>query len=141
MSWLSRLLNLFRRRTVPVPVPQPTGDIPATLLRLHNEQRRLAGVHPLTINEKLAQAAQQYAESEEVSHRPETHGNWMERIRATGYSGPYVAENIAQGQRSAEEAVADWLRSPGHYRNMVDERFADVGFGRAGEYWVVDFGG
>jgi uncharacterized protein YkwD len=43
-----------------------------------------------------------------------------------------VEENIYRGTRSApEQAIAGWMRSPGHRRNLLSPRFTEVGFGIA----------
>lgn len=54
-----------------------------------------------------------------------------------------VAENIAMGQRSAEDAVRDWWNSSGHRRNMLGGyRYVGVAAyvdGRGTVYWTQQF--
>jgi uncharacterized protein YkwD len=50
------------------------------------------------------------------------------------------AENIARGQDTADEVVADWLASPGHRRNILDCSYATIGVAHVGEYWSQNFG-
>jgi uncharacterized protein YkwD len=51
-------------------------------------------------------------------------------------------ENIAQGQRSPEDVMEDWIDSPGHNENMLNSRFTRVGIGyfADGRYWGQIFG-
>lgn len=62
-----------------------------------------------------------------------------DRISAQGYEWCRFGENIAQGQPDAAEALADWMASPGHRRNILSPRFTEFGFARSGDYWVQVF--
>jgi len=87
-----------------------------------------------------------------MSHRevPGTPGftavNYQDRMKAAGYGGFYDAgENVAAGQQTADAVMTDWMNSPGHYANIVDKDYKDVGFGVAADrhgvlYWCVVFG-
>ena len=66
----------------------------------------------------------------------------MKDIMALGFSG--VAENIAYGQRSPEEVMKSWLKSPGHRSNILNSKFTEIGCGMSisgnGKlYWCVCF--
>jgi uncharacterized protein YkwD len=65
-----------------------------------------------------------------------------DRVRASGYRGILVGENIAYGPASADEAVTGWLQSTGHCENIMDPRFVEMGLAVApghgakrGMYW------
>jgi uncharacterized protein YkwD len=79
----------------------------------------------------------------------------QDRIKAQGYKGRKLAENIAAGQPTAQKVIAVWLKSAGHKRNMLDCDFTDTGLALvvqgddlplAGQsyayhsYWVQVFG-
>jgi len=62
-----------------------------------------------------------------------------------GYAFRKVGENLAAEQRTAEQAMADWMRSPSHRANILDPAFTQVGIavkggGELGAYWVQEFG-
>ena len=38
-----------------------------------------------------------------------------------------LAENIAQGQHSAEEVFEDWCNSPSHDNTQTSDRYANIG--------------
>ena len=68
-----------------------------------------------------------------------------DRAVAVGYAYRKVAENIAAGQRSAEEVVLGWMHSPGHRANILDAELSQIGVGRVeggpyGVYWTQVFG-
>jgi uncharacterized protein YkwD len=54
-----------------------------------------------------------------------------------------VTENIAMGQSSASEAVADWMRSDGHRANILGSHSQiGVAMARAADgtvYWCQQF--
>ena len=65
-----------------------------------------------------------------------------DRVRAAGYRGRLIGENIAYGPSSAQEVMAGWLHSPGHCQNIMDPRFTEIGLAAAqgdgsrhGLYW------
>jgi uncharacterized protein YkwD len=138
--FLSWLLSLLRPVPVGPPAPAPSGDTAAQLLALVNDRRRTAGVPPLPANARLTAAAQGWAEAMARSGVL-GHGDFVGRIRAAGYLGMVLSENVAAGQQTAADVVADWMASPGHRANLLNLSFTDVGFGRAGNFWVADFGG
>ncbi|MBA2327599.1 MAG: CAP domain-containing protein [Actinobacteria bacterium] len=51
-----------------------------------------------------------------------------------------VSENVAAGQRSVEEVLADWLRSSGHVASILDPWVNHAGFARVDNHWTQDFG-
>jgi len=68
------------------------------------------------------------------------------RATRAGYGWRAVGENIAFGQRTAEQVVASWLNSPGHCANLMDADFTEMGVasavapgGKATIYWVQLF--
>lgn len=71
----------------------------------------------------------------------------FERVNAAGAPGWRAAgENIAAGQRSAQEVHETWLRSKGHRHNVLSEQYESLGIGAAyvpgtefGWFWVQVF--
>ncbi|WP_035373359.1 CAP domain-containing protein [Pseudoduganella violaceinigra] len=106
---------------------------------------------PLTWNGQLAAAA--LAHSRDMAQQGYfTHSNPQgqqaaQRAEAQGYRWRQIAENIARGQNSAQEAVAGWIDSPGHCRNLMNPQLGEMGAGlaiRPGKhptaYWTQVFG-
>ena len=114
-----------------------------------NAERVRRGLRPLTVDARLGAAAQ--AHSADMVQRgffahesPDGRQVW-DRAVAAGYAYRKVAENIAAGQRSAEEVVRGWMESPGHRANILDGDLTQIGVGRAdggsyGVYWTQVFG-
>lgn len=114
----------------------------AELLKLHNQERAKAKRGALRMSSQLNAAAQKYAEylykTHKFSHTAK--GTLSSRIRAEGYRFRAAGENIAKGYGSPSAVVKGWMRSSGHRGNILNRRYRDVGFGIAGNVWVVDFG-
>ena len=123
---------------------------------LTNEARKVArdcggdymdAVGPLSVNDKLALAAQRHAEDMEerdfFAHDNPDGATPRDRMRAAGYTGSVTGENIAQGQNSPAEVVQAWIDSPGHCRNMMSPGYTEIGVGfhkGSREQWVQNFG-
>ena len=114
-----------------------------------NAERARHGLPPLTPDARLAAAAQ--AHSADMVRRgffahesPDGRQVW-DRAVAEGYAYRKVAENIAAGQRTADEVVRGWMDSQGHRANILDRDLTQIGVGRAeggsyGVYWTQVFG-
>lgn len=109
-----------------------------------NAQRRQAGLGSLVANGRLAAASERHAADMAArgyfSHRSPDGAGIGERAKAAGYCFRGLAENIAAGQDSPAEALAAWMNSPGHRRNILDASYTDYGLGRAGKHWVMMLG-
>lgn len=109
------------------------------VLELLNELRNEVGVSPVTPNDQLKKAANIRAvETEEsFSHtRPDGRATFTV-LEESGveYIYQFAGENLAMGTNYlAEKEMAEWLfqglkDSPGHYENMVNKDFEEVGIG------------
>jgi uncharacterized protein YkwD len=73
----------------------------------------------------------------------------FDRMEAAGFNGGYPwGENIAAGQRSAQEVVTTWMNSPGHCSNIMDPEFGAIGIGytvvsssQYQHFWTQNFAG
>lgn len=52
---------------------------------------------------------------------------------------PGAGENIAWGNSTPEEAMQSWMKSPGHYANIMSDS-PSLGVGFCNNYWVQVFG-
>lgn len=93
----------------------------------------------------LAHARDMAARSE-LDHAGSDGSTPGERATRAGYVWRAVGENIAFGQRTAEQVVASWLDSPGHCANLMDADFTEMGVAsavapgaKATIYWVQLF--
>jgi uncharacterized protein YkwD len=108
-----------------------TADPAQSVLASINAARAKAGCGPLKLNKALMAAAKQHAsdmaEKNFFGHTGKDGRGFASRVRSQGYRYGLAAENIAAGQKTAERAVAVWLESPGHRRNILNCKFQDTG--------------
>jgi uncharacterized protein YkwD len=130
--------------SAPTSQPSPPGQV-AKVVELVNQARADAGCNPLQVNEALTTAASKHSadmsERDYFSHTTPEGVTFDERIKNAGYSLP-GAENIARGQKNADQVMKDWLNSPGHRANILNCQLKVIGVGLAttGNYWTQDFG-
>ena len=112
---------------------------------------RLNAALPVRWNSALAHASQQHSEDmaryNYFSHQGRDGSEPWERVERAGYNYRSMGENIAAGQRSPDEAVAGWIKSPGHCANLMNPAFTEMGAAVAvnarselGMYWTQEFG-
>ncbi|MFJ6569215.1 CAP domain-containing protein [Streptomyces sp. NPDC091292] len=124
----------------------PASAAVARVVALVNSERGKAGCSPLTLNAKLAKAAQDHsadmASNRNMSHTGSDGSDPGERITRAGYSWSTYGENVAYGYSTPEQVMDGWMSSPGHKRNILTCDFKEIGVGLAqpGGYWTQDFG-
>ena len=143
-------------KTTPKPVPKPVPKPPSgsgvagQVLSLVNSERAKAGCGAVRANSALQRAAQGHsadmAAKDYFSHTSKDGRTFADRIRAAGYEGGTIGENIAAGQSTASSVMRSWMASSGHKANILNCSFTALGVGYAkggsyGHYWTQDFGG
>ena len=69
-----------------------------------------------------------------------------ERLSFHNYKWRAYAENIAAGQSSTNDVIDQWLKSDGHCKNLMSDRYTEVGMALyttangLGYYWTQNFG-
>ena len=137
-----------------VSVGVPVSDLPITrlepggvdgppamaLFRLVNEQRAAHGVAVLRLWPDLAAVAQDYAveldDKHVLVHATAASGNLATRLQTRGLRFTLAAENLADAV-SPRQALAAFMASPGHKRNLLDPALTHVGVGVVGRYFVL----
>ncbi len=98
-----------------------------------NQYRQQYGCPPLTLDEKLTQAAQKHSEdmalNDFFSHTGSDGSSPWDRIRATGYDFLTAGENLAAGYPDAKSVVDAWMNSEGHRTNILNCDFEEIGVG------------
>ena len=115
-----------------------------------NALRREAGIEELVMDEAMMEMAVQRAAECAISFshtRPDGQDFDTARPSGAAYQKQDMAENILRdpgGNATPAAVTQSWYDSPGHYTNMMNEKYASVGIAcvrdRAGHaYWVQDF--
>lgn len=134
--------------------PAPSGGSEAQVLQLTNNERTKAGCGPLRTNSALTRAADLHATDMVVRHyfdHTSLDGRSpFDRMKAAGFKGGAMAENIAVGYKSAAAVVDGWMKSEGHRKNILNCDYTMIGIGYdSGQVkpdwgngsWVQNFGG
>ncbi len=125
------------------------GSTASQVVALVNAARADAGCGAVSSDGALTAAAQGHsadmAANDYFSHTGQDGRTFADRIRAAGYAGGAIAENIAAGQPDASSVMASWMDSAGHRANILNCAFSDIGVGVAsggsmGTYWTQTFG-
>lgn len=142
-----------------IPSQRPKGieEARAEILDLVNATRANRGLDALRMHPALERSAQAYAEQMAregfFGHVDPKGAGLQARIDAVGYydqsfsddcqcvKGFTLGENLARGQRSADEVVRAWMDSPSHRDAILGEDFTDLGIGISSGIWVQHFGG
>jgi uncharacterized protein YkwD len=136
---MTRFLQLILLLALLVPV-QALANSSATAAI--NGLRTARGLPTLRYSPQLeavaARHAQDMARRGFFSHRGSNGSNVAGRAKAAGYHYCFVAENIAKGQRSLQEALQSWYNSRPHRRNMLRPRLREFALAEApGHIWVM----
>ncbi len=134
---------IYPNEKIKIPNIDTTKSIEQRVIKLTNIKRQQSGVAPLTANWQLSRVARQKARDMATngyfSHTSPTYGSPFTMIRNYGISYRTAGENIAKGQRTAQEVVNAWWASPGHRKNMLDPKFTQIGVGKYGNCWSQMF--
>lgn len=121
-----------------------------------NSERKQYGLSIVSEDQDLSAFAQAFAKDMAdqgyFSHETPEGLDFSERFKNSRYfqllsdcSGCRLsvsaAENIAMGQKDADQVVADWIASPEHHKNIIDPDMTFIGVGRQEKYWVQVFVG
>jgi uncharacterized protein YkwD len=69
--------------------------------------------------------ARTMGERDKINHR--LGGSLPKRVAAAGYDWGAVAENLAAGYDSTDEAIAGWKASAGHRKNLLNPLVTEIG--------------
>lgn len=132
--------------TIPA-VNTGVSSVEAEVIRLCNNARAQNGVGQLSTNWELSRVAryksQDMRDKRYFSHTSPTYGSPFAMINAFGISYRTAGENIAMGQKTAQQVFNGWMNSPGHRANILNGSFKQIGVGYVldGNYWTQMFVG
>ena len=125
-------------------VENPENPLAYKVLLLVNSEREKYGLYALTYDSLLSSAANIRAKEIKslFSHTRPDGRSCFTALDEVGYSYRKAGENIAYGQRSAEEVVTAWMNSEGHRANILgDYDYIGIGVYEKGGviYWSQFF--
>jgi len=118
---------------LPSTAPSGPNNMETGILYYVNLHRRSMGLPLLQMNRTESSIAAQHSRDMARGKVPFGHMHFQSRVDLIKKElGPVMAtaENVAYGQRSPREVVADWLQSAGHRAN-IEGNFKLTGIGLA----------
>lgn len=118
------------------------------VLRLVNIERKKQGLNELVLNHTLngiaTEKAKDMRDNNYFSHESARYGSPFDMLQRFGVHYQSAGENIAAGQRSAQQVMTDWMNSSGHRANILNKNYTELGVGYVeggsyGTYWVQTF--
>lgn len=121
------------------------------LLKLVNQERAGRGLGEVRLNPSLNKMAEEYCcdmiRGGFFGHEnPRTGEGPGQRAINAGYIYLAIGENLAGGQTSPEQVMAEWMRSTqGHRENILASQWQEAGIGvrtggEYGVYWTLELG-
>ena len=115
------------------------------MVRLVGDYRAMFGLAPLAWNARLQAASQghsdymrKHARMGHLEDDPELR-TVADRCARVGYRG-VTAENCVHHEGGAGPAFTWWVHSSGHHRNLLLQRFSEVGVSSARSWWTQNLG-
>lgn len=98
---------------------------------LVNQERKKAGLQPLSINRSAETAAQIRAKEIEksFSHTRPNGSSFSTALTEQGIRYRSSGENIAWGQKTPQQVMDGWMNSSGHRANILNKKFTSIGVG------------
>ncbi len=116
---------------VSTPIGSSAKAVEDDVLELINQYRRAKNLPGLTLNQAITEESRKHSYNMANNIVPFSHDGFSNRSKALTARIPglkSVAENVAYGQKSAQEVVTDWIKSPGHKMN-IEGNYTQTGIG------------
>ncbi len=118
-------------RIAPPAPPVAVSNEDMALIDAMNREREAKGLAPLHVSSVLTAAAADRVHDMFAKHyfnhvSPDGVSPFTWAVRR-GYDYRDLAENLAIGYPRAADVVDGWMHSPGHRRNLLGERYDEVG--------------
>ena len=112
---------------------------------LVNEERAKEGIAPVELDLALCEAAQVRAEEakKSFSHTRPDGRRCFTALSEKDITYRIAGENLGGHIQTPKRAVAAWMKSEGHRKNIMNPKFSYIGIGyvSSGNYWAQFFVG
>lgn len=129
--------------TIWVPTKEERTEIIDSVIEKTNQYRAENDLEPLSKYATLSKAGNIRAQEQALlfGHTRPDGSSWSTIVKTVDYKGKLVGENCAKAERNFfakdsgnPEKLADlilkmWINSPGHNKNMLDEKYTRIGIG------------
>jgi uncharacterized YkwD family protein len=139
---------IYVGQKIMIPDTNPLASYEKQVLTLVNKERANRGLSLLVWDSKLAYVAriksQDMINNKYFSHQSPKYGSPFQMMEYFGLKFSAAGENIAYGQRNAQEVMTSWMNSSGHRANILSSAYTHIGVGVAKAsngtlYWTQEF--
>lgn len=139
---------IYPGQKLTIPSTAAVTTLENEVIRLTNLERTKRGLPALKANWQLSRCAryksQDMINKNYFAHQSPTYGSPFDMIESFGISMAAGGENIAMGQKTAQEVVTAWMDSVGHRGNILSTSYTEIGVGLAKNkngncYWTQMF--
>jgi len=139
---------IYPGQKLTIPSTTAVNALENEVIRLTNLERTKRGLPALKANWQLSRCAryksQDMINKNYFAHQSPTYGSPFDMIESFGIRMAAGGENIAMGQRTAQEVVNAWMNSAGHRGNILSTSYTEIGVGLAKNkngtcYWTQMF--
>jgi uncharacterized YkwD family protein/spore coat assembly protein SafA len=139
---------IYPNQKLTIPIIDDVKNIESQVISLTNQERAKHGLPALKADWELSRVARYKSvdmrDKRYFSHTSPTYGSPFTMMKNFGITYRTAAENIAQGQTTAQAVVQAWMNSPGHRANILNKSMTHIGVGYAKggsgrHYWTQLF--
>ena len=132
---IKNLALIYPGQNITIPNIDSIKELETEVIRLVNIERSKKGLQSLQQNWELSRVAR-YKSQDMINkgyfaHNSPTYGSPFQMMESFGIKFSAAAENIAQGQRTPEQVMNNWMNSPGHRNNILSPSYYQIGVGVA----------
>ena len=131
-----------------IPDIAPLASLEDQVIKLVNAERAKNGLPALAKHWEAARVARiksnDMIENKYFAHNSPIYGSPFNMMENFGLRFSAAAENIAMGQKTADDVMRSWMNSPGHRANILSRTVTHIGVGAAKAsngtlYWTQMF--
>ena len=126
-------------------VDNDLSEFEQQVLDLVNQERSKTGLSSLSRRGELSNVAmvkvQDMYNNNYFDHNSPTHGSPFDMLKEFGITFNTAGENIAKGQTTPTQVMKDWMNSPGHRANILNNNYTHIGIAFYNNTWVQEFTG
>jgi uncharacterized YkwD family protein/spore coat assembly protein SafA len=139
---------IYPSQEIRIPTMESVKSFERQVIDLTNQERQKAGLAPLQLDWQLSRVARYKSrdmrDTGYFGHKSPQYGSPFDMMKRFNVQYSSAGENIAVGQTSPEQVVKEWMNSPGHRKNLLNDTYTYIGAGYAkggsyGTYWTQMF--
>lgn len=132
---VTNISMLYVGQVLTIPDTNTLSSYEQQVFQLVNKERAARGLGTLRYNSEVARVAriksQDMINKGYFSHTSPTYGSPFKMMESFGIRFSNGGENIAYGQRNAQEVMTGWMNSAGHKANILSAAYTQIGVGVA----------